>query len=130
MSCRITNDPTEAADAIQRGLLVALPTETVYGLGADALNPRAVARIFAAKQRPFFDPLIVHIPSAAKVQNVAAGMSALAQQLADRFWPGPLTLILPRRPEVPDLVTSGLETVGVRVPRHPLMQQVLEISLG
>jgi L-threonylcarbamoyladenylate synthase len=109
----------EAAAVLRRGGLVAFPTETVYGLGADAFNPRAVARVFEVKARPSFDPLIVHLADAAGLPRVSATGDPRVAALAARFWPGPLTLVLPRRPEVPDLVTSGLDTVGVRVPAHP-----------
>lgn len=109
----------EAAAVLRRGGLVAFPTETVYGLGADAFNPRAVARVFEVKARPSFDPLIVHLADAAELPRVSPTDDPRVPALAARFWPGPLTLVLPRRPEVPDLVTSGLETVGVRVPAHP-----------
>jgi L-threonylcarbamoyladenylate synthase len=109
----------EAAAVLRRGGLVAFPTETVYGLGADAFNTRAVARVFEVKARPSFDPLIVHLADAAGLPRVSATDDPRVAALAARFWPGPLTLVLPRRPEVPDLVTSGLDTVGVRVPAHP-----------
>ncbi len=128
MSCRITTDPEEAAAVIRAGGVVALPTETVYGLGGDATNPRAVARIFSAKGRPAFDPLIVHLAESADLPRVARDVPARALQLGERFWPGPLTLVLPKQPTVADLVTSGLPTVGVRVPRHPLMHAVLKSS--
>ncbi len=127
MACRSTTDPALAAEILRQGGLVALPTETVYGLGADATNPTAVARIFAVKQRPFFDPLIVHVAGIEQVPTVAGDMPPLALRLAERFWPGPLTLVLPKLPAIPEIVTSGLPTVGVRVPRHPLMQQVLAL---
>ncbi len=110
----------EAARALQNGGLVAFPTETVYGLGANALDPAAVARIFAAKGRPSHDPLIVHLASANDLPRVARDIPALAYRLAAAFWPGPLTLVLPRQPVVPNGVTSGLETVAVRVPNHPV----------
>ena len=109
----------EAAAVLRRGGLVAFPTETVYGLGADAFNPRAVARVFEVKARPSFDPLIVHLADAAGLPRVSPTDDPRVGALAARFWPGPLTLVLARRPEVPDLVTSGLDTVGVRVPAHP-----------
>jgi L-threonylcarbamoyladenylate synthase len=109
----------EAAAVLRRGGLVAFPTETVYGLGADAFNPRAVARVFEVKARPSFDPLIVHLADAADLGRVSPTNDARVSALAARFWPGPLTLVLPRSPEVPDLVTSGLDSVGVRVPAHP-----------
>lgn len=128
MTCPITSDPAVAAVMIRCGGLVALPTETVYGLGANAWDGEAVARIFAAKERPAFDPLIVHLPSVAALNQVAASISPRAQKLADAFWPGPLTLVLPKQPKISDLVTSGLSTVGVRVPAHPLMQRVLELA--
>lgn len=128
MSCPITTDVALAAAALRQGRLVALPTETVYGLGADATNPTAVAGIFAAKQRPAFDPLIVHLPAANRWPQVARELPPVAARLADRFWPGPLTLILPKQPQISDLVTSGLDTVGVRVPAHPLAQQLLELA--
>jgi L-threonylcarbamoyladenylate synthase len=118
----------EAAEVIRAGGLVAFPTETVYGLGANAFDARAVARIFAVKRRPSFDPLIVHLDSAAGLSRVAAGDDRRVAALAERFWPGPLTLVLPRRPEVPDIVTSGLDTVGVRVPAHPAAHALLAAS--
>jgi L-threonylcarbamoyladenylate synthase len=109
----------EAAAILARGGLVGMPTETVYGLAADALDPAAVARVFAAKGRPAFDPLIVHVADVAQAEQVAE-LSPRARRLAAACWPGPLTLLLPRRACVPDLVTSGLPTVGVRIPDHPL----------
>ncbi|MEN6476971.1 MAG: L-threonylcarbamoyladenylate synthase [Rectinema sp.] len=117
-----------AGDAIARGLLVAIPTETVYGLGADAFDPIAVARIFEAKRRPNFDPLIVHIARIGDAERVAASIPAKARALMDALWPGPLTLILPKRSEVPDIVTSGLETVALRFPSHPVARRVIELS--
>ena len=114
-----------AADVIRSGGLVAFPTETVYGLGADATNVAAVARIFAAKQRPSSHPLIVHLASADQVASWACQVPAAVQRLADRFWPGPLTIILQRHPSVPDVVTGGQATVGVRVPDHPLALALL-----
>jgi L-threonylcarbamoyladenylate synthase len=115
----------DAAAVLQRGGLVAFPTETVYGLGADAFNPRAVARIFEVKARPSFDPLIVHLAEAASLDWVAVADDPRAIDLAARFWPGPLTLVLKRRPELPDIVTSGLDTVGVRVPAHPAARALI-----
>lgn len=109
-----------AAQIIQHGGLVAFPTETVYGLGADALNAAAVARIFAAKKRPFFDPLIIHVADVTDLPRVARDVPPLAHELAARFWPGPLTLVLPRNTAVPDVVTAGGATVAVRCPAHPL----------
>jgi L-threonylcarbamoyladenylate synthase len=115
----------EAAAVLRGGGLVAFPTETVYGLGADAMNPRAVLRVFEVKARPHFDPLIVHLAEASDLPRVAATGDARVEALARRFWPGPLTLVLPRRSEVPDLVTAGLDTVGVRVPAHPAARALL-----
>jgi L-threonylcarbamoyladenylate synthase len=109
----------EAAAVLRRGGLVAFPTETVYGLGANAFDPKAVARVFEVKARPSFDPLIVHLAGAVDLARVSPSDDARVSALAARFWPGPLTLVLPRRPDVPDLVTAGLDTVGVRVPAHP-----------
>ena len=120
-----TPEVADAVRCLRAGGLVAFPTETVYGLGANAREPRAVARIFAAKGRPADHPLIVHVAEAAQISDWAAEVPALAWQLADAFWPGPLTLILRRRPEVPDAVTGGLDTVALRVPAHPLAQALL-----
>jgi len=107
---------------------VALPTETVYGLGADALNPQAVARIFEVKQRPFFDPLIVHVPDLEAARDLVTQVPEAAEELARRFWPGPLTLVLEKRSIVPDLVTAGLPTVAIRVPAHPVAQELLRAA--
>ncbi len=109
-----------AAEVIRRGGLVAFPTETVYGLGADALNPAAVARIFSAKGRPAYDPLIVHVAEAADLARVARAVPEVAGRLAAAFWPGPLTLVLPRAEIVPLIVTAGGPTVAVRCPAHPV----------
>jgi len=118
----------EAALVVRRGGLVAFPTETVYGLGADAFNVTAVARIFAAKARPTFDPLIVHLAAAAWLPRVVRSTPEAAETLAARFWPGPLTLVLPKGAAVPDLVTAGLDTVGVRVPDHPAARALIEAA--
>ncbi|MEW6323541.1 MAG: L-threonylcarbamoyladenylate synthase [Acidobacteriota bacterium] len=115
----------EAAALVRRGGLVAFPTETVYGLGAHALDAAAVARVFAAKGRPSADPLIVHVGAADEVARVARAVPPLVATLAARFWPGPLTLILPKRAEVPGAVTAGLDTVAVRVPSHPVARALL-----
>jgi L-threonylcarbamoyladenylate synthase len=109
-----------AAAVLRGGGLVAFPTETVYGLGASALDAAAVGRIFAAKGRPANNPLIVHVAGAADATCVAAAWPEAAARLAERFWPGPLTLVLPRRATVPDVVTAGGPTVAVRVPAHPV----------
>ena len=114
-----------AADLLRAGELVALPTETVYGLGADALNPRAVAKIFAAKGRPADHPLIVHLPDAEHLPRWARAIPKEAIALARAFWPGPLTLILEREEGVPDEVTGGQDTVGLRVPNHPVALALL-----
>ncbi len=109
-----------AAEYIRQGKLVAFPTETVYGLGADALNKSAVARIFEAKMRPFFDPIIVHVHNLEQANLLARDIDETARKLIDRFWPGPLTLVLEKSDTVPDIVTAGLPTVGVRMPDHPV----------
>ena len=114
-----------AVAALQAGELVALPTETVYGLAADARNPAAVAKIFAAKGRPADHPLIVHLPGADALEHWAREIPAAAYKLAAAFWPGPLTLILKRQPQVPDVVTGGQDTVGLRVPDHRLALALL-----
>jgi len=111
---------TRAAQVIQNGGLVAFPTETVYGLGANALDVQAVAGIFTAKGRPAADPLIVHLTGVEQLPLVALSVMDIGYTLAEKFWPGPLTLILPKQPQVPDLVTSELDTVAVRVPNHPV----------
>jgi len=115
-----------AIERIRSGGVVAIPTETVYGLAADAFNPLAVARIFEIKKRPFFDPLIVHIADAAHIHRVATNIPGAAQKLMNEFWPGPLTLVLPKTTTVPDIVTSGLPTVAVRVPDHILARHLIK----
>lgn len=117
-----------AAAVIQRGGLVGMPTETVYGLAANALDPAAVARIYAAKGRPKLNPLIAHVASARQAQEFAAQWPAMADELAARFWPGPLTLILRRKAIVPDAITAGLDTFGVRVPDHPVALALIKAS--
>jgi L-threonylcarbamoyladenylate synthase len=119
------SDVQRAVDLLRAGELVAFPTETVYGLGADARNPDAVAKIFAAKGRPADHPLIVHIPDAAHLSQWAIDIPAIAYSLATAFWPGPLTLILKRAAGVPDLVTGGQDTIGLRVPNHPVALDLL-----
>ena len=116
---------SRAAELLRAGELVAFPTETVYGLGADAGNPHAIAKIFAAKGRPADHPLIVHLPDASHLERWAIDIPEAARKLAAAFWPGPLTLILKRHPSVPDAVTGGQDTVGLRVPNHPLALQLL-----
>jgi len=114
-----------AAQVLRDGGLVAFPTETVYGLGADAANPAAVARIFAAKGRPAEHPVIVHVADVAAAQRWAASMPSGARDLADAFWPGPLTLILPRADHVSDVVTGGQPSIGLRAPSHPVARALL-----
>jgi L-threonylcarbamoyladenylate synthase len=116
---------TKAAELLRAGKLVAFPTETVYGLGANALNPEAVRRIFEAKGRPISSPLIVHVDSIAMARELASEWPAAAGALAQRFWPGPLTIIVPKKPHVPDIVTAGLPSVGLRMPSHPLALELL-----
>lgn len=120
--------PAEAIELLQRGDVVAIPTETVYGLAADARNESAIAKIYATKQRPANNPLIVHIASAAKVTEWASEFPPLAQQLAQAFWPGPLTLVLPARAEVSQIVRAGEPTVALRVPAHPVALALLNDS--
>ena len=118
-----------ATAMLQSGEVVALPTETVYGLGADALDPTAVEKIFEAKDRPHFDPLIVHIPHKNAIGDVAEIPQAIQKtvtQLVETFWPGPLTMVLPRRPVIPDIVTAGLSTVAVRQCHHPVFHRIIK----
>jgi L-threonylcarbamoyladenylate synthase len=118
-------DIERAARIISDGGLVAFPTETVYGLGANALNPVAVAKIFKAKERPTFDPLIVHIASLDDLKKLTSELDEKVMILAERFWPGPLTMVLPKSDLVPDLVTSDLPTVGIRMPDHPVALELI-----
>jgi L-threonylcarbamoyladenylate synthase len=115
----------QAAQALRAGELVGLPTETVYGLAADADNEAAVAQIYAAKGRPSDHPLIVHVASSAQVARYAAQVPDFAQRLIDAFWPGPLTLILPRRPGVATAAAGGQDSIGLRCPSHPVAQALL-----
>jgi L-threonylcarbamoyladenylate synthase len=117
-----------AAQALREGLLVVFPTETVYGLGANALDARAVRRVFEAKGRPADNPLIVHCPDVAAARGLAASWPDSAEALAKAFWPGPLTLVLPRAAGVPDEVTAGLDSVALRVPAHPVAQALLRAA--
>jgi L-threonylcarbamoyladenylate synthase len=114
-----------AAELLRSGKLVAIPTETVYGLAANALNEEAVLSIFKVKNRPFFDPLIVHVDSFATAQRYATFSDERLVRLAKAFWPGPLTLLVPKKEMIPGIVTSGLEQVGIRIPKHPLALQLL-----
>ena len=110
---------------IRAGELVAFPTETVYGLGANALDPKAIEKIFAAKGRPASSPLIVHVSSVEMARSLACDWPERAEKLARKFWPGPLTLVLPKQPHVPDRLTAGLSTVGIRMPAHPVAQALI-----
>ncbi len=115
---------SRAVELLAAGEPVALPTETVYGLAADATRPEAVLKIFEAKERPFFDPLIVHLPDIGWLDRITQNRAPLVEKLAAAFWPGPLTMVLPRREIIPDIVTSGLGTVAVRMSAHPLFREV------
>ncbi len=118
----------QAAAIIKKGGIVAFPTETVYGLGADAFNPLAVARVFEVKKRPYFDPLIVHIAFPEDMGKLVTEIPSHAKRLKEQFWPGPLTIILFKKEEVPDIVTAGLSTVAVRMPDHPMTLKLIEMA--
>jgi L-threonylcarbamoyladenylate synthase len=122
------NEIEHAAALLRAGKLVAFPTETVYGLGANALDAVAVARIFEAKRRPTTSPLIVHVSNYEMVRLVAAEWPQVAETLAEKFWPGPLTLVLKKQSSIPELVTAGLDTVGVRMPSHPVALALIEAA--
>jgi L-threonylcarbamoyladenylate synthase len=123
---RATQSEIQAAvEALRAGDLVAFPTETVYGLGANASNPAAVRKIFAAKGRPADHPLIVHLDSIRYLHRWVRDVPPLAEKLASRFWPGPMTLVLPKAANVLNVVTGGQETIAIRVPGHPMAQQLL-----
>ena len=124
--------PTEialdlAAQIIKQGGLVAFPTETVYGLGADAFNPIAVAKIFAVKNRPEFDPVIVHIANKNQIESVCR-MNKRAEKLIEKFWPGPLTLVLPKKRRIPDIVTAGMSKVGIRMPNNDIALRFITLA--
>lgn len=121
----IGNDIERAASLLRQGEVVAIPTETVYGLAGNALNTAAVARIFEVKDRPTFDPLIIHTDSWEKVLRFVRDVPQPARELATAFWPGPLTLLLPKQESISDLVTAGLDTVAIRIPQHPLTLTLL-----
>ena len=119
---------SEAARLLRDGEVVAIPTETVYGLAGNAFEPKALAKIFAAKERPTFDPLIVHIADIAQLDDIAKDIPDSAYKLAEAYWPGPMTIILPKKDCIPDLCTSGLPSVAVRFPSHPVAQAIIKES--
>ncbi len=121
----IGKDINKAKELLERGELVAIPTETVYGLAGNALESESVTKIFKVKERPEFDPLIVHVPDLDHAEKYTVSIPPIARQLASGFWPGPLTFLLQKRSIIPDLVTSGLDTVGIRCPDHPLTRELL-----
>ena len=120
--------PGDAARILRAGGVVAIPTETVYGLAGVAFNETALAKIFEAKKRPTFDPLILHIASLEDVEKIAAVFPEKAQKLAEKYWPGPLTLVLPKKECVPDLATSSLPSVAIRFPVHPIAQEIIRLT--
>ncbi len=122
----IGTDVSVAAKLLQKGEVVAIPTETVYGLGANALDPSAVTKIYQTKERPSFNPLILHLPNLEAARPYIQDVHPMAQQLADRFWPGSLSLLFPKTDMVPDIVTAGLPNVVIRVPNHELTLQLLQ----
>ena len=128
MKTQVSTDRNSAVELLRQGEAVALPTETVYGLAADALNPIAVAKIFEAKGRPRFDPLIIHLPDPGWLEKVADPLEQdrrLVSSLAEKFWPGPFTMVLPKRDIIPEIVTAGLETVAVRISAHPIFSEIV-----
>lgn len=122
------SDLLEAAELLKNGQVVGIPTETVYGLAADAKNPQAVRQIFAAKGRPADNPLIVHLADMRQLGEIAAEVPPLAEKLAERFWPGPLTMILPKQAQIPEITSGGLDTVGIRMPSHPVARALILLS--
>ncbi len=128
MKTQVSTDRKSAVELLRQGEAVALPTETVYGLAADALNPIAVAKIFEAKGRPRFDPLIIHLPDLGWLEKVADPLEQDRQpvsSLAEKFWPGPFTMVLPKRDIIPEIVTAGLDTVAVRISAHPIFSEIV-----
>lgn len=121
----ISSDISKAKTLLEQEELVAIPTETVYGLAGNIYSEKAITAIFKTKQRPFFNPLIVHIPNVGDLNNIATHIPEKAQRLADAFWPGPITLVLPKKETMPDLITAGKPTVAVRVPNHPFTLELL-----
>ena len=122
------SDLIKAADLIKSGEIVGIPTETVYGLGADASNEEAVAKVFQAKGRPADNPLIVHLADFSQAVDYTKSIPELAYKLAERFCPGPLTMVLPKNDRIPMITSGGLDTVGIRVPSHPVMHRIIELS--
>lgn len=122
------DDINKAAELIRKGEVVAMPTETVYGLGADAFNTEAVEKIFRAKGRPSDNPLIVHISKVEQLEELTHDVPELAYRLAEKFWPGPLTMVLPKRDCIPDVTSGGLDTVGIRLPSHPAARALITAS--
>lgn len=122
---KLGKDLAEAKSLLENDQLVAIPTETVYGLAANGLHPEAVVKIFEAKQRPSFNPLILHVASVHQAEALTRSFPDKARELAEAFWPGPLTLVLPAAAHIPSIVTAGLDTVGIRVPDHPLTLELL-----
>ena len=120
--------PTRAAQILADGGVVAIPTETVYGLAGNAFDPKALAKIFAAKERPFFDPLIVHISKIETIELIAKDIPKAAWKLAEAYWPGPMTLVLPKQDCIPDLATSALSTVAIRFPNHKIAQEIISLA--
>ncbi|XOV93919.1 MAG: L-threonylcarbamoyladenylate synthase [Bacteroidota bacterium] len=123
---KISSDISEAIKFLKSGEVIGIPTETVYGLAGNALDENALLKIFEVKNRPKFDPLIMHTDTLDKIEDYAFGLNDKAKKLADAFWPGPLTLLLDRKPRVPDLLTAGSQRVAVRVPNHTLTRELLE----
>ncbi|MBC3756842.1 threonylcarbamoyl-AMP synthase [Hyunsoonleella sp. SJ7] len=121
----ISKDISKAVALLNEDLVVAIPTETVYGLAGNIYSEKAVKAIFETKKRPFYNPLIVHIPSTENLESIVSHVPEKARQLANAFWPGPLTLVLPKQEHIPDLITAGKDTVAVRVPNHPTTLQLL-----
>jgi L-threonylcarbamoyladenylate synthase len=127
MDTQIGTDVAYAAELLSKGEVVAIPTETVYGLAANALDPDAVLRIYEAKHRPRFNPLILHVPSIEAFELYAKEIPEACRRLAEAFSPGPLTFLLPKRPEVPDIVTAGSDLVALRIPKHPVALELLSM---
>ena len=121
----IGTDIGKAIHILQQNELVAIPTETVYGLAGNALEPNAIAKIYLTKNRPYFDPLITHVDRLEKVLELVTDIPEIALQLAKKFWPGPLTLLLPKKEGIPDLLTSGLDNMAIRIPNHSLTLDLL-----